>query len=70
MIDTVYHVACDGPHPDDPADLCEAEFTLDCDDSLSNVAKLRRQLDQRGWRIVTGSRPLRVLCPLHPEPGR
>lgn len=68
MIDLTYDVACDAI-VDDGEDICEAQFTVFLDNRLSAVTHLRRQLDLRGWRIVPDSRPLRVLCPLHPEEG-
>jgi len=66
MIDVEYHVQCDGDDSD--AGPCEAEFYLYCFGSTGNVAKLRRQLRLRGWRVVPGPRPVRVTCPLHEEP--
>lgn len=63
MIDVTFHVWCDGEIDEDP---CEAEFFHDQIDSLGKVADLRRQIDQRGWRVLRLDHgKTRLLCPLH-----
>ena len=68
MITTTYIVQCDGDSDDEDADyFCEAEFDhVDGPGGLGDLAHLRRQLAQRGWRAVPTDGPLQVFCPLHP----
>jgi len=60
VICVTYYVTCDLSHPDDPDDVCEAEFEH-VQTGTGDTTALVRQLHARGWTYEHG----RFRCPLH-----